>query len=296
MDVVLDRVKAIVGAGQKLSRLLIAYRRLSSRPDLPVAAREKALAGIAASTVGFPDAEVRDELEQWLAAERARLAEAREELRFGFGGGLAAALSELGIVPRGQLPVVRVGMFSLRVDFDAGTAVLYWGPEVEKLAAGVALTPDAAARAVREQLALLRKRGFPPARLAGLLRQSYRRWLGAGGHEQGMRAPIVDLLAELALLIQPDAFRADPARGRFVEYPRVQFSHDLYRLRAAAAGEAPRLHVATFDSTTSRTKSLWVPDNDQGDGTHYSFVSYPATESASQVLLANDPGEEGAKG
>ncbi|MFO7675821.1 MAG: hypothetical protein R6X12_05860, partial [bacterium] len=86
----------------------------------------------------------------------------------------------------------------------------------------------------------------------------------------------IELLSELILLIQPEAFRADPVRRRFLEYPRVQFSHDLYRLRQSPpGGEAPRLHVAAFDSTTSRAKALWVPDNDQGEGTNYSHLSYP---------------------
>ncbi|HDQ99606.1 MAG TPA: hypothetical protein ENN51_04895 [candidate division WOR-3 bacterium] len=297
MDAILDRVKAVVGAGQKLSRLLVAYRRFIERPDRPVAAREKALAGVAAAAAGFPVTEVRIEVEQWLATERTRLAEAREELRFGFGGGLAVALSEmgLGITPRGQLPVVRVGLFSLRVDFDAGAATLYWGPEVEKLAAGIVLAPVSVAKAVRDELALLSKRAIAPARLSGLLHRAYRRWLSVGGHEPGSRAPLVELMAELALMSQPEAFRADPVRRRFVEYPRVQFSHDLYRLRAAATGEMPRLHVATFDSTTSRLKSLWVPDNDQGDGTHYSFVSYPVTGKPAAGLFAPTDREEESK-
>lgn len=275
MDSILGKVKVAVGAGQKLARLIVAYRRLAGRPDSSVVAREKALVGITVAAAGFPVPEVRAEVEHWLSAERARLAEAREELRFSFGGGLASALGEIGIEPRGQLPVVRAGMFSLRVDFESGKVALYWGPEVERLVVGVALSPTVVARAVSDQLAALRKRAIEPGRFAGLLRDAYRRWLLAGGGEPGARAPLMELLAELVLLIQPESFRADPARARFVEYPRVQFSYDLYRLRSAAAGGLPRLHVATFDSTTSRMKSLWVPDNDQGDGTHYSFLSHP---------------------
>jgi hypothetical protein len=275
MDRILDEVKTIVITGQKLARSLAAYRRLAAGPATPTADREKVLDSIAAAAAALASSGLRAELERWLGEERARVASAREEFRFGFGGGLAAALGELGLTPRGQLPVVRAGFFSLRVDFEADSAALYWGPEVEKLASGIGLAPAVIARAVSDEQALLRKRAVEPGRLGGLLRESYRRWCLVAGQAPGARAPLVELLAELVQLIQPEAFRADPARRRFVEYPRVQFSHDLYRLRAAASGQPPRLHVATFDSTTSKAGALWVPDNEQGDGTNYSYLSYP---------------------
>ncbi|MFO7676762.1 MAG: hypothetical protein R6X12_10650, partial [bacterium] len=253
MDRILDGVKAIVTTGQKLARLLAAYRRLVAGSAAPTADREKALDGIAAAATALASPDLRAELDRWLGEERARVAVAREEFRFGFGGGLAAALGELGLTPRGQLPVVRAGLFSLRVDFEAGSAALYWGPEVEKLASGIGLASAVIARAVSDEQALLRKRAVEPERLGGLLREAYRRWCLVTGQAPGARAPLIELLSELILLIQPEAFRADPVRRRFLEYPRVQFSHDLYRLRQSPpGGEAPRLHVAAFDSTTSR--------------------------------------------
>ena len=35
-----------------------------------------------------------------------------------------------------------------------------------------------------------------------------------------------------------------------------------------------QLSVATFDSTTEKSKSIWVPDNEAGTGTYYSYVSF----------------------
>lgn len=288
MEEILGRVKLAVEAGQRLTKLIAAYRRLESRSDITAAAREQALERVAAAGERVPIPELRAELERWVAEERDRITAAREEFRFGFGPGLAAALAELGITPRGQLPVVRAGLFCLRVDFATDTATLYWGPEIERLAPGLALAPAAIVCAIREQQEQLRKRSIEPGRLAGLIGRAYQRLRAietAGGDRAGSdgRVPIVAVLAELAQLIQTDSFRADPVRGRFVEYPRVQFSYDLFRLRQAARDMGadpmvPRLHVATFDSTTSRSRALWVPDNDQGDGTHYSHLSYPVRD------------------
>jgi hypothetical protein len=80
------------------------------------------------------------------------------------------------------------------------------------------------------------------------------------------------------MLQQPPGFRLNPTQEKFVEYPRIRFSYDLFRLRQAGqfqAGEDRlKLHVANFDATTEKAKALWVPDNEAGDGTHYSYVSF----------------------
>jgi hypothetical protein len=89
---------------------------------------------------------------------------------------------------------------------------------------------------------------------------------------------LLDLLSELVLLMQPESFRLNPAQEKFVEYPRVRFSYDLFRLKQAGAftvGDVQlKLHVANFDATTEKAKALWVPDSEEGDGTHYSYISF----------------------
>ncbi len=53
---------------------------------------------------------------------------------------------------------------------------------------------------------------------------------------------------------------------------------DLYRLKKsevhAIENHIVKLSVATFDATTEKKRSLWVPDNEQGDGTYYSYLSF----------------------
>ncbi len=65
----------------------------------------------------------------------------------------------------------------------------------------------------------------------------------------------------------------------------MRFSHDLLRLKQAGAFVVSdvqlKLHVANFDATTEKAKALWVPDSEEGDGTHYSYLSFsPLPKSA----------------
>jgi len=122
--------------------------------------------------------------------------------------------------------------------------------------------------------------------LAARLQAAYRRLCGLGGLNEGTRVFLLDLLSELVLLMQPESFRLNPAQEKFVEYPRVRFSYDLFRLKQAGAfavdGMQLKLHVANFDATTEKAKALWVPDSEEGDGTHYSYISFiPITKDRS---------------
>jgi hypothetical protein len=189
-----------------------------------------------------------------------------------------AGLEGSGMSVRGQLPVLRVGLYTLRVDFDAGSATAYWGPEIEKLRSGMRLEPAELARTLWKWDESLKAKATAPERLLRSLRAAYRRNLAVHGLAEGTRVFLLDLLGELVLLLQPESFRLNPSQEKFVEYPRVRFSYDLYRLRQSgsfAVGHAHmKLHVANFDATTEKAKALWVPDNESGEGTHYSYVSF----------------------
>ncbi len=182
---------------------------------------------------------------------------------------------------RGQLPLLRVGLFTVRADFEAGRATIFWGPEVEKLKSGLSLAPAGLAATLRKWNERLKQKSVEPAKLGQRLHAAYRRYCGLGGLPDGTRVFLLDLLSELVLLMQPESFRLNPAQEKFVEYPRVRFSYDLFRLKQAGAfivGDAQlKLHVANFDATTEKAKALWVPNSEDGEGTHYSYISFSSS-------------------
>ncbi len=278
MQGLLDRLKGVAAFCQKTTRRLVAYQGLLSDPVGNAFRRDKALAEINGLIQAFPDSELRKMLEEWCSKERTAVTEHKEEFRFQFGARLAEGLNQAGLKVKGQLPILRVGMFSLRVDFAAGKATVFWGPEVERLKSGVRLVPDELVNTLVKWTDDLHKRAVEPAKLRRQLSEAYHRLCMLNGLTPGTRISLVDVLAELVLLIQPKSFRANPARAKFVEYPRIRFSYDLHRLKASGeltnGEEQLRLYVATFDATTQKTRALWVPDNEEGEGTHYSYISF----------------------
>lgn len=263
---------------QKMAKRLAVYQRLRAEPGGRPQDRERALAELAELIAAFPAADLKQRLAEWHIAETQAVREMKEQARFDFGRQLAQALDGSGMAVRGQLPMLRVGLFTLKVDFDAGTATVFWGPEVERLRSGLKLDPAGLAMALRNWNDSLRKKAAAPEEFTRRLHAAYRRACAAGGVAEGERVFLVQILAELVMMMQPESFRVNPAREKFVEYPRVRFSYDLFRLRqagvAAAAGARLRLHVANFDATTEKARAVWVPDNDEGEGTYYSYISF----------------------
>ncbi len=278
MEGLLELLQSLSRESQKLTRRLDAYRKLLSNPSDNALLRAKALTELGGLIRSFPESEARAQLEQWHKDESAAVELSRTEFRFEFGRQLVAGLEGSGMVVRGQLPLLRIGLFTLRADFDAGSAAVYWGPEIEKLRSGLALAPSELAPTLRKWNDQLKQKSLPPDRLLSLLHRAYQRVCTFNQLNEGTRVFLLDLLSELVVLMQPESFRLNPAREKFVEYPRVRFSYDLFRLKQAgvfAVGDAQlKLHVANFDATTEKAKALWVPDSEEGDGTHYSYISF----------------------
>jgi hypothetical protein len=282
MEGLIECLRALSASALRLSKRLSEYKLLLADPVNNVHEREKALADIGRLAAALSESGARTRLDEWLTAERADIEARKAEFKFEFGRQFVAGLEGSGISVRGQLPVLRTGLFTLKADFAAGTAAIFWGPEIEKLKAGLKLEPLALARTVRSYQERLVQKAIEPERLLKQLQAAYRRYCVVTGQPEGTRVFLLDLLSELVLLLQPESFRLNPAQEKFVEYPRIRFSYDLFRLKQAGqfsvAGKRLKLHVANFDATTEKSKALWVPDNEEGEGTHYSYVSFAAAE------------------
>jgi hypothetical protein len=278
MEGLVELLHSLSGQSLKLARRLVIYRGLLSDPVNNVHARATAIAELNSVIQVFPDSEVRARLVEWCRTEAAAIEQGRAEFKFEFGRQLVAGLEGSGMIVKGQLPLLRVGLFTVRADFDAGRSTIFWGPEIEKLKSGLSLVPAELAETLRKWNERLRQKSIEPAQLASRLHAAYRRFCGLGGVPEGTRVFLLDLLSELVILMQPESFRLNPAQEKFVEYPRVRFSYDLFRLRQSGAltpgGVQLKLHVANFDATTEKAKALWVPNNEEGEGTHYSYISF----------------------
>jgi hypothetical protein len=263
---------------QALVKRLKAFQALKAKEGLNLPVLEKNLAVIKGFLTDFPDTAVKDSVLSWYMEEASALNKAKDEFRFNFGATLKGLLEKEGIALHGQLPMLRAGFFSLKINFDLGSAALYWGPEIETIKTRIPLTPEEIVKAIKIFLTRLGRKEFDTAGFLKKLHRAYQRSIAANNLSLGTKVFLVDVLPELAFLSQPDAFRLDPAKERFREYSRIQFGFDLYRLKQGEVQIVEhhklKLSVATFDATTEKKRSLWVPDNDHGEGTYYSYIAF----------------------
>lgn len=170
-------------------------------------------------------------------------------------------------------PTLRLEPFTVELDFKKGQAELsYSRLEV----ATVPLDCDQILRERAKMLASLDGGDFIPEEYLHRVWEAYRRCLAAGGLKAGDRVELMDLLPELAFLMQSDRFRKDPTRETFKPYGKVRFAYDLARLRRSRQleyqGARLTLGTATLGSTRQKDRVLFLEE--AGQGQYYLTIAF----------------------
>jgi hypothetical protein len=261
----------------KITKLLDAYEKLHVEAFDNTYILEQKITEIEKAISSLPDLDKKGALDAWLKAEKASLGKFKEDFRFRFGQQLKELLSRDGIKIRGQYPLLRFGLFTLKLNFEFGDATLFFGPEVERIKSKLPLQPQVIYDAVRRYEQDIQDKDFDANTVMGDLVAAYKRCLAISGKSYGDKVRITEVFKEYVFLKQPKQFMINASRGNFREFSRIKLSYMLYRLRIANInGQGMRLHVATFDATVDKVRSFWVPDNAEGDGTHYEYISFEA--------------------
>jgi hypothetical protein len=215
-----------------------------------------------------------------LAALEEQVKSRYEGFRQAFGASLAATLAGQGLELSGQFPSFRVAAYSIEIDLERNRAAVNFGPDE---AAAVLAGPESIAKAVLALEHEQAQRDFDPAAFLGDAWEAYRRLCRLAEQSPGVRMPILDVLVELNLLRQSGRFRIDPSARTFRAYERHAFAWDLLRLKRSASlrvdGRHLVLHTAVYDDTRARDNYLWIPDDERGNGTRTSHISFQAEDA-----------------
>jgi len=215
------------------------------------------------------------EIRKWLEEKRMEVEEAKKEMKFEFGRKLQNLLKEKGKTIEGRYPILRVGILSIEVDFTKNRASILFGPE--KMKVNIPLDPEKIVREL-ENLSKEMMKSIDSQREMDLLYEAYRRVCRMNNIPLGERVPVMEVLQQYILFIQSKAFLSNPLRANFREYGRARFGYDLYRLRKSGVKARGRLKMflvtATFDATRKKENFIWVPDNEKGEGTTYSYIAF----------------------
>ncbi|MBT9588150.1 hypothetical protein IV102_32735 [bacterium] len=162
-------------------------------------------------------------------------------------------------------PTLRLEPLNVELDFKKGEAILSYA----RLELGrTTLDADLILRERARLLASLDSGDFQPEDFLAKTYEAYRRCLTGHGLKLGERVDLVDLLPELAFLLQSDRFRKDPTREAFRPYGKVRFAYDLARLRRSRVlehqGARLTLGTATLGSTRSKDRVMFLEEAAQG--------------------------------
>jgi hypothetical protein len=272
---IIAELKKFTKQMNKLTRLIGVYDKVRMQPVNNAYLLEKRILEIERILSGLPGQRGIQKLSDWVENEKAKISKLKDDFRFQLGQQLKSMFEKDGMNIRGQYPILRVGFFTLKLNFEFGEAILFYGPEVEKLKSKIPLQPQAIYDAVRQYEQDMKGGSFEAQKLSDDLYAAYMRCLKFSENPPGEKLRITEVLKEYVFLIQPKQFNLDPSRGHYRGCSRLRLSYMLYRLKAADIDtHGMRFHVATFDSTVDKMRSFWIPDNEEGEGTHYEYISF----------------------
>ncbi len=271
----LELLKVLRKKCQALEKLLVAYEKNIAQSGTSPHDRERDLVRISDLIAALPDFDGRAGLQTWLETERKAVETAKDEFRFDFGRQLKERFAPDGLDIRGQYPKLHIGPYTLTVNFEFGECELWLGPEIAKIKDHLPLDPAAIHDHIKRTDNELRTGPFDAAAFDRDLRAAYRRRLLVTGHNLGDKLPLLDILQEFIFLQQKPQFIAEPRRENYRGFTRAALAFALYRfMKTDPAPAGVHFHVATFDATADKKNALWIPSDDEGNGTHFSHLSF----------------------
>lgn len=210
------------------------------------------------------------ELGAWLEDYQSALNAAENDRRNKFALELEQELRYHGLSLSGHYPDLKSGLFTIEVNFERNKAVIWYGPKQEELQE-CPISPKRVASSI-----LKIRQEFDSKttedKVIELISEAYHRTKNQNSQD----VPIIQILIQVVLLQQTKKFLEDPKHKYFKEYTRANFSYDLYRIRKAQLSEMKGVKIylttATRATTRQRSEFLWVPDDENGNGTAYSFL------------------------
>ncbi len=275
MKEIIEGFKLLNRQSSKVHNLLNAYERLKEKSVANVYILEKKLNELLKAANDLPDFDLKNVLVIWLNNERSELDKIKEDFRFSLAERIKDLFQKENWIIKGQYPKLRICFYTLSLNFEFGEATLYFGPEIEKIKSRIPLEPETIYQTIKKFDDGLRKINFDPKEFYLDLQKAYRNCILLSNKSYGEKVYLVDVLNKYVMLKQPKQFFVDPMKENFREIPRINLCYLLYLFKKSEyAQKGIHFYIATFDATTDRMHAIWLPDNEEGEGTYYSYISF----------------------
>ncbi len=275
MKEIVEQLKELIKVANRITKLIASYEKLKEKSIENAYVRERKLSEISKIISDLPDFSVKNALIDWLAQERQEIEKAKEEFRFVFGEKLRDLFQQDNRTIKGQYPILRTGFYTIVLNFEFGEANLFFGPEIEKVKAKMPLEPVAIYRNIKEFDGELKKTKFDPKEFYLDLQNAYQRRLALSNKKYGDKVLIMDVLSEYVILKQSAQFFTDPRKDNYHEFSRIKLAYLFYLFKNSEYPDTNiHLYTATLDATADRKLAIWIPDNEEGEGTYCSYLAF----------------------
>ena len=191
--------------------------------------------------------------------------------KINFANSLSEELNKIDIRMEGQYPSFSAGIFTIIPEIESEKVKIWYGNNQEYLGE-CSSDPEKVVQSIKKFEHELGS-DVDGEEFLKRLAIAHKRVVSEGASDS---APIIAVLYELAHLMQNYKYRSDPQKNHYNSYSRSDFSYDLYRFSKQNENvlrNHVRLTVATRSNTIRRDQFLWVPRDNQGDGTVYSHIN-----------------------
>jgi len=275
MKELIEGFRSLIKQSGRVNKLLNTYERLKEKSVENVYLLEKKLNEILKEVNSLPDFALKNSLITWLNNEKSELDKIKDEFRFSLGEKIKELFQKENWIIKGQYPLLRLGLYTLSLNFEFGEATLYFGPEIEKIKSKIPLEPETIYQVIKKFDDSLKKIKFDPKEFYLDLQKAYKKRIILSNKPYGEKVYLVDVLDEYVILKQPSQFFADPKKENFREIPRIHLCYLLFLFKKSEyAQKGIHFYIATFDATTDKIHAIWIPDNEEGEGTYYSYISF----------------------
>lgn len=218
-----------------------------------------------------------DQVDIWLKSYELQLVEIENQInKKKFANELAQELKSLNLVLTGQYPILKVGFFSLILDYKKDTVQLWYGYEQELIGE---YRIFANAREVKKQINNFLKNGgsgLDTNSFIDKLKNAYCYLFEQKYERNKIEIPIIEMWQRMASWeIQSEKFQQEPLIENMRNYSRADFSYDLYKTKKICSQKGLHLTTAMKAFTTQRKDYLWIPNNEHNEmGSVYAFIKF----------------------
>ncbi|MBS1811874.1 MAG: hypothetical protein JST84_27180 [Acidobacteria bacterium] len=182
------------------------------------------------------------------------------ELEFTFARDLREAFSTIGITLDGPPNKLIAELFLVEPDLRKKQVSITFSRQLATKP--IKLEVEKVVSAYQKAYKDICERKVDYAELLAELYEAYVRVLKLSDKKMGTRISILEVFRELVIVRQPLAFRKDPNKGRFVDYPKTHFAYDMLKLRQhqqlTHEGHRLNLGTATIDVGADSSKAIFL--------------------------------------